>query len=299
MRTPTIIIIALVAAAGCARFDAVMKKRAAAAEAEAAEPTSGPCVDELFNQCVDIGEPHEMGYGVPVDRERARKYYARGCEHDFANACFRLARLDEELLSSKEASAKDVEPAIAALKKACGLDDLRACERVARAYYDGAGGRSNYRKAVDYARDGCAKREPLPEDAKLEHRIGQVASCALLARFYHSGKGVGRDPAQARENALFACERVDIQPAGGCEILGLYHRREGAAPEELQNAAAAWDHGCQGREGGSCCRLAELLEGGAEVTTEKEPFWYRSQATVVEYECSQAPAEQGVPEVPD
>ena len=77
------------------------------------------CAVGQLDSCSTLGVIHELGPGMPPDRERARPLYRRACEGGNARACGNLGEL---MLTDA-----NPEPALALLEMACNAWQGRAC----------------------------------------------------------------------------------------------------------------------------------------------------------------------------
>jgi TPR repeat protein len=197
------------------------------------------CERGTSDACVGLATMHLQAIGVPEAPEQARKLLARACDANNGVACMRLG-----LILVAFPQEMDLDPGLRLLERGCALGTqlscVRSADRLLRAGWERNGSWwSGVERAVDRLRAAC--------------RAGEYAGCVAVGALYLDGRGVGRDPAKAREIFRAAC---DDGFARGCDALG------GAladAPGARAEAAAAWRRACQLRDGGGCLRLAQSL----------------------------------------
>ncbi|MDB4976832.1 MAG: cysteine-rich protein, partial [Myxococcaceae bacterium] len=121
------------------------------------------------------------------DYAQAQRYFERACELDHPAGCEALALSLNT--GHRELVVRDERRAIAAMQKACELQNLEACGLLANLYRQGS------------AEPGAYARDPARAFKLWEQtcRSGAGASCASLADCYQEGVGTKRDPARARQ----------------------------------------------------------------------------------------------------
>ena len=180
----------------------------------------------------------------------------------------------------------------------CEGGELESCVRLARIYAFGNanvaentdGARTHYSKACD---GGIAKacywlassyKHSKPANPDKAEQLDKQAlqglpaacdggdgeSCQVLADVYRAGLGVSKDEARAvelekraHEHAKRACEAGD---ASECTA----HGTNLVSAKDFTKAAAAFQKGCDGGDGGSCSFLAALYDEGAGVKADPD-----------------------------
>lgn len=161
------------------------------------------------------------------ESDRARMLYRKACRHDWRDACFELARLDEA-------------SAVFLYFKACALGHMQGCNNLGVRLGEGKG------IAVDVAAARAAYRRAC--DAEV------VMGCRNLG--YSLENVEPRDLAAARALREQACKAGEKE---SCEVAGrLYEQAADPA-----RAALLYRDACDAEIGSACASLAELTPDAA------------------------------------
>ena len=130
-----------------------------------------------------------------------------------AECCMELAR---HYATGAGVSRIDHEISLRYFQKAANLGDAEGTFMVGLSYYDGAGTRRNYKRAVDYFQRALD--------------MGEMRALPYLGACYYDGEGVRPDLAKAEE--LWQCG-VELQGSLCCAMLaGRYLENEDKGPDE-------------------------------------------------------------------
>ncbi|MCA9669947.1 MAG: SEL1-like repeat protein [Myxococcales bacterium] len=195
-------------ASACARREPPRDPRPlqrACVRALAANCPQATCRRDRYS-CYRLGLWHQLGHGVPRDRERTRVLWSKLCDLAHAPSCHKLCRsghgvrcVDSALLGAAGAGGMPYPPKLEwfmpALARGCKAGDTIACMMRALRYH----GRrqrivwlmnscdADRRRCM---RRGCAEGDPLA-CAVLCH-VGHSASCTALIEAAQAGRGFSR-----------------------------------------------------------------------------------------------------------
>jgi uncharacterized protein len=101
--------------------------------------------------CFIVGITYDQGLGVTVDKEKAAKYYEKGCNVGESVACNNLGAM----FARGDGVSKDVFKAVELYKKSC--DDLyqMGCFNLGAMYLNGTGVRYDKNKAIGLFGKAC------------------------------------------------------------------------------------------------------------------------------------------------
>jgi uncharacterized protein len=158
-------------------------------EGKAATLYEKACRFDSAKGCSNLGYMYQYGKGVSKNETTAAKYYQQGCGKGDGMGCNNLGNLTMKGAGGLE---KSDDKALELFKKACAGNDRHGCTNIALFYELGKGG-----LARDTAR---AKRMYGP---LCQRQVG--FACYRLGRMYHSGTGVSRNVATAKDYFKQAC----------------------------------------------------------------------------------------------
>ena len=149
------------------------------------------CASETKNQaqagcCYKLGLSYSNGWGVAVDRDKARSLYQVACTAKVGGGCYGLGLL--------ELDGTGGEPVQAAthFRQGCELGMAPACNNIGLMYAQGRGVDADSRKALEYLERGCDG--------------GELRACANVGSRYFLGEGAPLDAAKGRALLRNACD---------------------------------------------------------------------------------------------
>jgi TPR repeat protein len=134
--------------------------------------------------CFKLGLSEENGWGIPVDKDRAKSLYAFSCTKSVRDGCYYLGL--QEL-----AGDADLPNAAVHFRQACEMGSAGGCNNLGLMYSNGQGVSRNPAKALEYLQRGCDG--------------GDLRACANVGSRYLTGDGSPADPAKGHELLARAC----------------------------------------------------------------------------------------------
>jgi hypothetical protein len=190
-----------------------------AAWVAAAENFGKACDGGYAQACTALADMVASGQAGPIDVERAKDLYQRGCDRGDDTACQAIAPIGSSApvgapapeavpmtaaptpASTTAAPAADVVPAVAEgapafvaerqLFDACQQGDNGACNELGERHTHGDGVSKDYDRAAKLFQRACAG--------------GEMAACTNLGILYKVGEGVSRDEVRAERLFQLAC----------------------------------------------------------------------------------------------
>ena len=193
-------------------------------------------------------------------------------------------RRDERRYWQDDDPLKNFPAARTATEKLCTSGDGWACAQAAQSFRKGLGGRMDFPRAIELARQGCQANvvkacvilgnlyeegqtiQPDEQGASRLYRDacgkGDLHGCADLGNLYQEGQGVPQDYAQARTLFHKACDSGEMV---GCSNLGMMDARGLGAPKDAGAAFRFYRKACDGGEMRGCNNLGVMYDGGLGV----------------------------------
>ena len=156
------------------------------------------CGAGAADACNNLGIMHVTGNGVAKDAPRALEFFRKGCSLGNAMGCQNASKLEASGLAAGKAAAPAGAAAApsgnsaAALQRACGDGDAKACSRLGTMYYKGSGVGKDLVRAEELYEQSCDG--------------GEAAACAYAGYMYSVGAGVKKSASAARRFYSQACE---------------------------------------------------------------------------------------------
>lgn len=183
------------------------------------------------------------------DAERARAFWARGCDGGDAESCALLGYA----CSHGEGGPRDDGLAIELYGRACDGGDAHGCANLGVMYENGAGAAKDLARAAAAFRQGCEG--------------GDADACYGLGLHLAEGSGVpSRDLPGAARRFTEAC---DGGGARGCYAAGLLYQTGEGVEKDLARAALLEERACRGELWKACAVLGEMYRGGEGVATDE------------------------------
>ena len=180
------------------------------------------------------------------------------CESGELESCVRLARIYN---FGNANVAENTEAARTHYEKACEGGIAKACYWLASSY--------KHSKPSDPAKSAELDKKAL-EGLPAACDGGDGESCQVLSDVYRAGLGVPKDEARAVELEKRAHEHekraCDAGDASECAA----HGGNLVSAKDFTAAAAAFQKGCDGGDGGSCSFLAALYDEGVGVKADPD-----------------------------
>lgn len=158
------------------------------------------------------------------------------CERGNAASCWKLG-----LMYDKGTGGANKNLALAAqfFSKACDSGELRACAKMAIAYYEGNGVEKDFTKAAGLFQRLCDQ--------------GLMSGCAMLGALYAEGKGVAQDTSRAISLITKACDGNEFD---ACAVLGSMYFNGTGVGKDLKRASAYFTKACDGGSKEGCAAIA-------------------------------------------
>ena len=193
-------------------------------------------------------------------------------------------RKDERRYWQDDDPLKNFPAARSATEKLCASGDGWACAQAAQSFRKGLGGRVDFPRAIELARQGCQasivkscvilgklyeEGQTIQPDEQGASRLyrdacgkGDLRGCADLGNLYQEGQGVPQDYGQARTLFHKACDSGEMV---GCSNLGMMDARGLGAPKDPGTAFRFYRKACDGGETVGCYNLAVMYVTGQSV----------------------------------
>lgn len=161
--------------------------------------------------------------------------YEKACKENNATACYMYAL---PMITGDNAKVQDIkETGMSFMRKACLLDESRACDVMGDNYYKDA----NYRTAMPYLEKSCAR--------------GVQFACVAMGTIYRDGHDVRPDDVKSREYYEKAC---DLKSGDACYSVAIIYRGGFGVAKNRVQEKAFYKKSCDVGVKAGCSRFTEL-----------------------------------------
>ncbi len=206
--------------------------------------------------CNSVGFAHYTSHGAPWDVVKAAAGYQKACDLGEAVGCSNIGELYEYGI----ALAKDPAKAYAFYQKGCTPSSDVGCGRLARYYATGTGGATkDPARAIKEYRRACESAFSTPEP------------CRELAELLRAtGQGKPSEIAQLSQRAFDRARELAATNPFYEYVLGTYYRDGVATVKDPKQAADRFVRACDGYDPVGCLAAGHLLLGGAGLPADRE-----------------------------